>query len=137
MACAKPWNVSVPWLLCVSQVEISCKHRCLEDLTSTTRFVTWSLHTKSHKALKNMMGKLQLADPTRSAGTGSVKSGQQQQHGEGNAAAGMMIDMLECTLWQRQLGSLPEETVSALVAQVRPGEGRGWGIGGPAAHTHD
>lgn len=50
---------------------------------------------------------------------GSVKSGQQQQHGEGNAAAGMMIDMLECTLWQRQLGSLPEETVSALVAQVR------------------
>lgn len=31
----------------------------------------------------------------------------------------MMIDMLECTLWQRQLGSLPEETVSALVAQVR------------------
>lgn len=48
---------------------------------------------------------------------GSVKSGQ-QQHGEGNAAAGMMIDMLECTLWQRQLGSLPEETVSALVAQV-------------------
>jgi hypothetical protein len=29
-----------------------------------------------------------------------------------------MIDMLECTLWQRQLGSLPEETVGALVAQV-------------------
>lgn len=23
------------------QVEASCKHRCLEDLTSTTRFVTW------------------------------------------------------------------------------------------------
>lgn len=33
----------------------------------------------------------------------------------------MMIDMLECTLWQRQLGALPEETVSALVAQVRGG----------------
>lgn len=29
-----------------------------------------------------------------------------------------MIDMLECTLWQRQLASLPEETVGALVAQV-------------------
>lgn len=30
-----------------------------------------------------------------------------------------MIDMLECTLWQRQLAALPEETVGALVAQVR------------------
>lgn len=66
----KPWGMPVPWLLCVLQVEVSCKHRCLEDLTSTTRFVTWSLHTKSHKALKNMMGKLQLADPTRTAGAG-------------------------------------------------------------------
>lgn len=66
-----PLHTPVPWLLCALQVEVSCKHRCLEDLTSTTRFVTWSLHTKSHKALKNMMGKLQLADPTRTAGTGA------------------------------------------------------------------
>jgi len=29
-----------------------------------------------------------------------------------------MIDLLECTLWQRQLGSLSEETVAALVCQV-------------------
>jgi hypothetical protein len=27
--------------VCAPQVEASCKHRCLEDLTSTTRFVTW------------------------------------------------------------------------------------------------
>lgn len=33
--------------------------------------------------------------------------------------------MLECTLWQRQLGALPEETVGALVAQVRRGQAQG------------
>lgn len=108
------------------QVEASCKHRCLEDLTSTTRFVTWSLHTKTHKALKSMMGKLQAADPTRlgAAGSGSSnKSGHQQGHENSNGAAGVMIDMLESTLWQRQLGSLPEETVGALVAQVSGKQG--------------
>jgi hypothetical protein len=127
---------------CWLQVEASCKHRCLEDLTSTTRFVTWSLHTKTHKALKSMMGKLQAADPTRlgAAGSGSSsnKSGHQQGHENSNGAAGVMIDMLESTLWQRQLGSLPEETVGALVAQVhrewsqgfalRKGAGMGWAV---------
>jgi len=47
------------------------------------------------------------------------KTGHQQQQGDSsNAAAGVMIDLLECTLWQRQLGSLSEETVAALVCQV-------------------
>lgn len=65
--------LSMPVLLFV-QVEASCKHRCLEDLTSTTRFVTWSLHTKSHKALKDVMSKLQLTDATR---LGAPSSGAQ------------------------------------------------------------
>jgi hypothetical protein len=29
-----------------------------------------SLHTKSHKALKSMMGKLQMTDPTRTTAAG-------------------------------------------------------------------
>lgn len=29
--------------------------RCLEDLTSTTRYVTWSLHTKSSTAMTAML----------------------------------------------------------------------------------
>lgn len=52
------------------QVEASCKHRCLEDLTSTTRFVTWSLHTKSTKALRSMMSRLQLPEGLRIGSTG-------------------------------------------------------------------
>jgi hypothetical protein len=114
----------------MSQVEGGCKHRCLEDLQSTTRFVTWSLHTKSTKALRSIMSKLQLPDVLRGGGGGAAggfcsksagTQGQQHQQGGGdtsNAAAGVMIDLLECTLWQRQLGTLSEETVAALVAQV-------------------
>jgi hypothetical protein len=122
-------------LVCVTlQVEGGCKHRCLEDLQSTTRFVTWSLHTKSTKALRSIMSKLHLPDVLRGGGGAAggycSKSGgaqgqqqhqQQQQQGSGDtssAAAGVMIDLLECTLWQRQLGTLSEETVAALVAQV-------------------
>jgi hypothetical protein len=37
----------------------------------------------------------------------------------GDVAAGVMLDLLEGTLWQRQLGSLSEELVSTMVAQVR------------------
>uniref|UniRef100_A0A383VV88 Dynamin-type G domain-containing protein n=1 Tax=Tetradesmus obliquus TaxID=3088 RepID=A0A383VV88_TETOB len=116
----------------IEEVEGGCKHRCLEDLQSTTRFVTWSLHTKSTKALRSIMSKLQLPDVLRggggAAGGGCSRSaaaqGQQHQQGAGDTAsatAGVMIDLLECTLWQRQLGTLSEETVAALVAQVFEG----------------
>jgi hypothetical protein len=67
--------------------------------------------------------------------TTSGKGGNNNSHGSGGgagggagglvsgeAAAGVMLDLLEGTLWQRQLGSLSEELVSALVGQVG-----GWG----------
>lgn len=53
------------------------------------------------------------------AGSSSGKSGGHHQSEAASGPAAAMIDMLEVTLWQRQLGSLPEETVGALVAQVR------------------
>ena len=108
------------------QVEAACKHRCLEDLTSTTRYVTWSLHTKHTRALRAILGRLQPdamrgpSGPVVGQGAGHQGAGGAQRSGgdSAGAAAGVMIDLLECTLWQRQLGSLSEETVVALVAQV-------------------
>lgn len=41
-------------------VEKTCRAKCLEDLHSTTRYVTWSLHTKSKTSLKAMLGKVSL-----------------------------------------------------------------------------
>eukprot|EP00879_Flechtneria_rotunda_P028913 GHRR01031150.1.p1 GENE.GHRR01031150.1~~GHRR01031150.1.p1 ORF type:complete len:172 (+),score=76.33 GHRR01031150.1:189-704(+) len=78
------------------------------------------------------MSKLQLPDTVRLGSNGTSNNqqhcsngkGGQQQNGQvdaGNATAGVMIDLLECTLWQRQLGMLSEETVGALVAQVFEG----------------
>lgn len=36
----------------------TCRSKCLEDLQSTTRYVTWSLHTKSRSSLKAMLSKV-------------------------------------------------------------------------------
>ena len=41
-------------------VEKTCRAKCLEDLQSTTRYVTWSLHTKSRASLKAMLSKVQV-----------------------------------------------------------------------------
>ena len=40
--------------------EKGCRSRCQEDLLSTTRYVTWSLHTKSRSSLNAMLGKVDL-----------------------------------------------------------------------------
>ncbi|CAI5463967.1 unnamed protein product [Closterium sp. Yama58-4] len=37
----------------VDATERSCIEKCMEDLTSTTRFVTWSLHNRSRSALRS------------------------------------------------------------------------------------
>lgn len=37
------------------------RNKCLEDLQSTTRYVTWSLHTKSRASLKSMLSKVRRA----------------------------------------------------------------------------
>lgn len=42
----------------IESAEKGCRGKCLEDLQSTTRYVTWSLHTKSKTSLKAMLGKV-------------------------------------------------------------------------------
>lgn len=42
----------------IDEVEKSCKAKVMEDLTSTTRYVTWSLHTKNYRALRNMLSQV-------------------------------------------------------------------------------
>ena len=44
-------------------VEKTCRAKCLEDLQSTTRYVTWSLHTKSRASLKAMLSKVRPPAP--------------------------------------------------------------------------
>ena len=53
-----PTTSTTPHTPGVVQVEKSCMHRCLEDLHATTRYVTWSLHTKNSRGLKSMLSKV-------------------------------------------------------------------------------
>lgn len=43
---------------CAQEAERGCRGKCLEDLQSTTRYVTWSLHTKSRASLKSMLNRV-------------------------------------------------------------------------------
>ena len=47
----------------LEEQERSCRAKCLEDLQSTTRYVTWSLHTKSRASLKSMLNRVRWGPP--------------------------------------------------------------------------
>ncbi len=47
----------------IEEAEKVCRGKCQEDLQSTTRYVTWSLHTKSRSSLKAMLSKVAGAHP--------------------------------------------------------------------------
>lgn len=101
----------------VEEMERNSRDKCMEDLQSTTRYVSWSLHTKSRASLKAMLSKV---NPPSSHGAG-------QQQGKGNPGgssqgdAGNMMEVLENTLWNRTLGAMSEEIVAALVCQIFEG----------------
>jgi hypothetical protein len=42
----------------LEEAERACRAKCGEDLQSTTRYVTWSLHTKSRASLKSMLSRV-------------------------------------------------------------------------------
>ena len=44
----------------LEHAEKDCRAKCLEDLQSTTRYVTWSLHTKSRASLKSMLNRVRM-----------------------------------------------------------------------------
>lgn len=51
----------------IEDAEKLCRGKCQEDLQSTTRYVTWSLHTKSRSSLKAMLSKVRHATSERVA----------------------------------------------------------------------
>ncbi|RMZ55499.1 hypothetical protein APUTEX25_000082 [Auxenochlorella protothecoides] len=99
----------------IEDSETACRGKCLEDLQSTTRYVTWSLHTKSRSSLKAMLGKV-----TTPAG-GAPRAGKAATGAAGGAGDAPMLEVLENTLWSRTLGAMSEEIVAALVCQIFEG----------------
>eukprot|EP00899_Mesostigma_viride_P005649 jgi/Mesvir1/15085/Mv14727-RA.1 len=129
----------------VDETEASCRKKCIEDLHSTTRFVTWSLHNQNHTVLRpflDEMGKsarggastlASLSMLTGNAGTatangagkvGSKTGGPDGKDSAVDAAAAQhenLMALLEATLWSRRLGTLSEQIVNVLVTGIFEG----------------
>ena len=100
----------------IDEAEKLTRSKCIEDLQSTTRYVTWSLHTKSRSSLKSMLTKVSAPTTKNGAGTTTPAHG---TNAKGEQTG--MMEVLENTLWNRTLGAMSEEIVAALVCQIFEG----------------
>lgn len=122
--------------------EQSCRERCMEDLESTTRYVTWSLHNKNRAGLRHFLDSFvapeQLFANTHTAHSaglheqssglndnkqdrpkGELKSSHtSDSHPSGGVSETRLVDLLDSTLWNRRLAPSSERLVYALVHQI-------------------
>ncbi|KAM5574756.1 dynamin-like protein ARC5 [Rosa sericea] len=125
--------------------ERACREKCMEDLVSTTRYVTWSLHNKNRAGLRQFLDSFSGTEHTTVGGT-SVSSGLSQDSAVGSVAnekdtksradvklshlasgndltsiqttETRLADLLDSTLWNRKLAPSSERIVYALVQQI-------------------
>ncbi|XP_071725641.1 dynamin-like protein ARC5 isoform X2 [Rutidosis leptorrhynchoides] len=87
--------------------ERSCHEKCLEDLISTTRYVTWSLHNKNRAGLRQFLDSFGGAEQPGTDSNTSVQNTETR-----------LADLLDSTLWNRRLAPSSERIVYALVQQI-------------------
>ncbi|CAK9140462.1 unnamed protein product [Ilex paraguariensis] len=126
--------------------ERSCREKCMEDLVSTTRYVTWSLHNKNRAGLRQFLDSFGGTEQS-SMGNNSVSLSVSQESSPAVAndkqdikpradvklshlASGIesstaiqttdtrLADLLDSTLWNRRLAPSSERIVYALVQQI-------------------
>ncbi|KAB1206944.1 Dynamin-like protein ARC5 [Morella rubra] len=127
--------------------ERACHEKCMEDLVSTTRYVTWSLHNKNRAGLRQFLDSFGGAEQSTtgsnplSAGLshdsslGSIANEKQDTKpradvklshlGSSTDSASSiqttetrLADLLDSTLWNRRLAPSSERLVYALVQQI-------------------
>ncbi|KAL3515566.1 hypothetical protein ACH5RR_022468 [Cinchona calisaya] len=119
--------------------ERSCHEKCMEDLVSTTRYVSWSLHNKNRAGLRQFLdsfgGSEQSASLSQELSSLSMGGDKQDTKprpdvklshlASGNDSSGSvqttetrLADLLDCTLWNRRLAPSSERIVYALVQQI-------------------
>lgn len=124
----------------------ACHEKCMEDLISTTRYVTWSLHNKNRTGLRHFLdsfgGMEQPVQSVNSASSGlsheavgSVANDKQDAKPKAEVKLSRLgsgidsgtciqttdtrvTDLLDCTLWNRRLAPSSERIVYALVQQI-------------------
>lgn len=127
--------------------ERECHEKCMEDLVSTTRYVTWSLHNKNRAGLRQFLDSFGGTEQSAASGN-SISAGLAQESSFGSVtndkqdikpkadvklshlASGIdsatcaqttetrLADLLDNTLWNRRLAPSSERIVYALVQQI-------------------
>ncbi|XP_021896544.1 dynamin-like protein ARC5 isoform X2 [Carica papaya] len=96
--------------------EKACHEKCMEDLVSTTRYVTWSLHNK-----ESSTGSVVYEKPDTKSRT-EVKLSHLASGTDSNSyiqtTETRLTDLLDSTLWNRKLAPSSERIVYALVQQI-------------------
>ncbi|XP_058089821.1 dynamin-like protein ARC5 [Magnolia sinica] len=128
--------------------ERACREKCMEDLVSTTRYVTWSLHNKNRAGLRQFLDSFAGAEQSTLTAN-SIVAVVSQDSSLGlptidnkidnkpradiklnNLSPGIdsstciqttemrLVDLLDSTLWNRKLAPSSERIVYALVQQI-------------------
>ncbi|TXG53844.1 hypothetical protein EZV62_019100 [Acer yangbiense] len=127
--------------------ERACREKCMEDLVSTTRYVSWSLHNKNRAGLRQFLDSFGgteqsavISNPistgvSQESSLGSVANEKQDSKPRtdvklSHLASGVdsssgtqttetrLADLLDSTLWNRRLAPSSERIVYALVQQI-------------------
>ncbi|KAI4296319.1 hypothetical protein L6164_036287 [Bauhinia variegata] len=125
--------------------EKSCSEKCMEDLISTTRYVTWSLHNKNRAGLRqfldsfggseqsNVCGSPTTTAPSHTSANEKEETKLRPEVRLSHLASGTdsnvtiqtsetrLADLLDSTLWNRRLAPSSERIVYALVQQIFQG----------------
>lgn len=128
-------RVQVAFKRFAESTEQSCHERCTEDLESTTRYVTWSLHNKNRAGLRHFLDSFVapeqlsvntlheqsfgLNDNKQDRAKGESKSSHSSEINLSSAVPETrLVDLLDSTLWNRRLAPSSERLVYALVHQI-------------------
>lgn len=123
--------------------ERSCREKCMEDLVSTTRYVTWSLHNKNRAGLRQFLDSFGGTEQSTTGGNSTSASNSEESLTESVAndksrtdvklshlgqgidlttsihtTETRLADLLDSTLWNRKLAPSSERIVYALVQQI-------------------
>ncbi|XP_039117129.1 dynamin-like protein ARC5 [Dioscorea cayenensis subsp. rotundata] len=120
--------------------ERACRDKCMEDLTSTTRYVSWSLHNKNRAGLRHFLDSFAGTEHSSSSANLSCSAlPQESSFGQtisdnklesrlkveskssfdiSHTTEARLVDLLDSTLWNRRLAPSSERIVYALVHQI-------------------
>ncbi|XP_077249784.1 P-loop containing nucleoside triphosphate hydrolases superfamily protein [Tasmannia lanceolata] len=121
--------------------ERACREKCMEDLVSTTRYVSWSLHNKNRAGLRQFLDSFSGAQqstltvsPDSSFGPATKDNKHDNKPREDmklypfspnidsstciHTTETRLVDLLDNTLWNRRLAPSSERIVYALVQQI-------------------